>query len=108
MKRFWVVGLAAVALFPSCARKADTGERIGVFTKNQTNPFFQTVRLGADSAAFLRVLTEVQERRLCDRAFGLDRRLHVQRRDRSTRRHGRGERRGDRCNQHRLESFELH
>ena len=27
------------------------GETIAVFTKNQTNPFFQTVRLGADSAA---------------------------------------------------------
>ena len=34
----------------SCARKAE-GDRIAVFTKNQTNPFFQTVRLGADSAA---------------------------------------------------------
>ena len=34
----------------SCARKVE-GDRIAVFTKNQTNPFFQTVRLGADNAA---------------------------------------------------------
>ena len=27
------------------------GETIAVFTKNQTNPFFQTVRVGADAAA---------------------------------------------------------
>ena len=27
------------------------GERIAVFTKNQTNPFFQVVRQGADAAA---------------------------------------------------------
>jgi ribose transport system substrate-binding protein len=32
------------------AAKAD-GETIAVFTKNQTNPFFQTVRVGADLAA---------------------------------------------------------
>jgi ribose transport system substrate-binding protein len=30
---------------------AQSGERIAVFTKNQTNPYFQAVRLGADSAA---------------------------------------------------------
>jgi ribose transport system substrate-binding protein len=46
--------LAAVALAGvvcgSCAGKP-AGDRIAVFTKNQTNPFFQTVRLGADSAA---------------------------------------------------------
>lgn len=30
---------------------AQSGEKIAVFTKNQTNPFFQVVRLGADSAA---------------------------------------------------------
>ena len=35
----------------SCARTPETGERIAVFTKNQTNPFFQTVRMGADNAA---------------------------------------------------------
>ncbi len=27
------------------------GETIAVFTKNQTNPYFQTVRVGADVAA---------------------------------------------------------
>ena len=30
---------------------AQSGEKIAVFTKNQTNPFFQVVRLGADNAA---------------------------------------------------------
>ena len=30
---------------------AQSGEKIAVFTKNQTNPFFQVVRLGAESAA---------------------------------------------------------
>ena len=30
---------------------AEGGENIAVFTKNQTNPYFQVVRLGADSAA---------------------------------------------------------
>src|SRR6476661_3133646 len=44
-----VAVLCATAM-SSCARKA-AGDRIAVFTKNQTNPFFQTVRLGADSAA---------------------------------------------------------
>jgi ribose transport system substrate-binding protein len=44
------VGLGLV-VFPSCARQTETGERIAVFTKNQTNPLFQVVRLGADSAA---------------------------------------------------------
>ena len=38
---------AAAAAMPALA----DGERIAVFTKNQTNPFFQAVRLGADSAA---------------------------------------------------------
>jgi ribose transport system substrate-binding protein len=42
------LGLVVVA---SCARQTETGERIAVFTKNQTNPLFQVVRLGADSAA---------------------------------------------------------
>jgi ribose transport system substrate-binding protein len=45
------------ALLTSCSKPADEksgktgGETIAVFTKNQTNPFFQTVRLGAESAA---------------------------------------------------------
>jgi ribose transport system substrate-binding protein len=41
---------AALCCVVSCARKPE-GDRIAVFTKNQTNPFFQTVRLGADNAA---------------------------------------------------------
>src|SRR6185436_20671085 len=44
-------------LITSCSKPADEnsgksgGETIAVFTKNQTNPFFQTVRLGAENAA---------------------------------------------------------
>ena len=41
--------LAACAIGTGAA--AQSGEKIAVFTKNQTNPFFQVVRLGADSAA---------------------------------------------------------
>jgi ribose transport system substrate-binding protein len=40
----------ALALAGACAAHADN-ERIAVFTKNQTNPFFQAVRVGADNAA---------------------------------------------------------
>ena len=40
--------MLSVAL--SAAARAD-GETVAVFTKNQTNPFFQTVRVGADLAA---------------------------------------------------------
>ena len=50
MKRSMLVLVALLLTVPSCARKTETGDRIAVFTKNQTNPFFQTVRLGADSA----------------------------------------------------------
>ena len=42
--------LGAVMLALPLAVRAD-GERIAVFTKNQTNPFFQIVRVGADNAA---------------------------------------------------------
>jgi len=35
----------------SASSFAQSGERVAVFTKNQTNPFFQAFRLGADSAA---------------------------------------------------------
>jgi ribose transport system substrate-binding protein len=42
------LGLAGVASIP--AARAD-GETIAIFTKNQTNPYFQTVRVGADVAA---------------------------------------------------------
>ena len=44
-----VAFLCATAL-SSCAKKT-AGDRIAVFTKNQTNPYFQSVRLGADNAA---------------------------------------------------------
>ena len=39
-----VISIAAVRVH------AD-GEKIAVFTKNQTNPYFQMLRLGADNAA---------------------------------------------------------
>ena len=42
--------LAVLALLGCSSVHAD-GERIAVFTKNQTNPFFAAVRLGADNAA---------------------------------------------------------
>jgi ribose transport system substrate-binding protein len=41
---------ALLAAIVSTAALAD-GETIAVFTKNQTNPYFQAVRVGADSAA---------------------------------------------------------
>src|SRR5262249_17795380 len=50
MKRS-TLAIVALVLSASCARSTPTGERIAVFTKNQTNPFFQGVRLGAESAA---------------------------------------------------------
>jgi ribose transport system substrate-binding protein len=50
LRRFAV--LVGVLMVSSCAREqAGGGDRIALFTKNQTNPFFQTVRLGAESAA---------------------------------------------------------
>ena len=41
------------ATLASCARGADEagGIELALFTKNQTNPYFQSVRLGADNAA---------------------------------------------------------
>jgi ribose transport system substrate-binding protein len=45
-----VLVLSACALAASCTRRSE-GERIAVFTKNQTNPYFQSVRAGADNAA---------------------------------------------------------
>ncbi len=42
----------ATALVAACTlTHAQSGESIAVFTKNQTNPFFQAVRFGADNAA---------------------------------------------------------
>lgn len=42
--------LVGIGIF-SCASAQSSSERIAVFTKNQTNPYFQVVRAGADSAA---------------------------------------------------------
>jgi ribose transport system substrate-binding protein len=49
MKHAFVLA-AALALAWSIPAQAD-GEKIAVFTKNQTNPFFAAVRMGADNAA---------------------------------------------------------
>ena len=49
-RRLSVVVAAILAASVSGAVRAD-GEKIAVFTKNQTNPFFQAVRLGAENAA---------------------------------------------------------
>jgi ribose transport system substrate-binding protein len=43
------VALLLLTCATACARTQ--GDTVAVFTKNQTNPFFQTVRLGAESAA---------------------------------------------------------
>ena len=45
--KFAIVGLSMVFAGGALA----DGETIAVFTKNQTNPFFQSVRVGADAAA---------------------------------------------------------
>jgi ribose transport system substrate-binding protein len=47
-----ITGLAAAALGLAVTAQARAdGETIAVFTKNQTNPYFQAVRVGADTAA---------------------------------------------------------
>ena len=46
-----LAGLAAMALSGATGAARADGETIAVFTKNQTNPFFQAVRTGADAAA---------------------------------------------------------
>ena len=51
MKTIHRLALLALILGGASLARAQSGERIAVFTKNQTNPFFQSVRLGADSAA---------------------------------------------------------
>jgi len=50
MKRVMLMAAAAFVMLAATGARAD-GEKIAVFTKNNTNPFFQAVRLGADSAA---------------------------------------------------------
>ncbi len=44
-----ILGLAAAAILAGPALAAD--ETIAVFTKNQTNPYFQAVRVGTEAAA---------------------------------------------------------
>ena len=49
---FKTTGLvSALALAASLGAAHADGETIAVFTKNQTNPYFQTVRVGAETAA---------------------------------------------------------
>ena len=43
--------LAALAALAAAGVARADNERLAVFTKNQTNPYFQAVRLGADAAA---------------------------------------------------------
>src|SRR6516164_10899596 len=51
MKQYLAIGVAvAVALFAAGVGFA-ADETIAVFTKNQTNPYFQAVRVGAETAA---------------------------------------------------------
>ena len=50
MKRVLLVSAIAMAVLGAAGARAD-GEKLTVFTKNNTNPYFQSVRLGADSAA---------------------------------------------------------
>jgi ribose transport system substrate-binding protein len=48
----WIHSAVVLAVSGGAATSfAQSGERVAVFTKNQTNPFFQAFRLGADSAA---------------------------------------------------------
>ncbi|MFZ9468066.1 MAG: sugar ABC transporter substrate-binding protein, partial [Limnohabitans sp.] len=51
MKTWIYSAMAVVVSCGSASSFAQSGERVAVFTKNQTNPFFQAFRLGADSAA---------------------------------------------------------
>jgi ribose transport system substrate-binding protein len=51
MKALSTTMLAAAALAAASAAAHADGETIAVFTKNQTNPYFQAVRIGAESAA---------------------------------------------------------
>jgi ribose transport system substrate-binding protein len=45
------LALAALAAIVAAGAARADNERLAVFTKNQTNPYFQVVRLGADAAA---------------------------------------------------------
>ncbi len=51
MKSMQLILATAVAIGAGIGAARADGETIAVFTKNQTNPFFQNVRVGAASAA---------------------------------------------------------
>ena len=51
MKGLHLVVATAVAIGAGTGLACADGETIAVFTKNQTNPFFQNVRVGAENAA---------------------------------------------------------
>ena len=51
MKVHLFLASCVAAVCAAACSRGGTGERIAVFTKNQTNPYFQMVRLGADNAA---------------------------------------------------------
>ena len=51
MKSMQLILATAVAIGAGASLARADGETIAVFTKNQTNPFFQNVRVGAANAA---------------------------------------------------------
>jgi ribose transport system substrate-binding protein len=51
MKATYLILVTAVAIGAGAGVARADGETIAVFTKNQTNPFFQNVRVGAENAA---------------------------------------------------------
>ncbi len=51
MKSIYLLLATAVAIGSGVGLARADGETIAVFTKNQTNPFFQNVRVGAENAA---------------------------------------------------------
>ena len=50
MKSTYLLLATAVAIGSGVGLARADGETIAVFTKNQTNPFFQNVRVGAENA----------------------------------------------------------
>jgi ribose transport system substrate-binding protein len=51
MRKIIYAGLSVLAAATASSVARADGETIAVFTKNQTNPYFQAVRVGADAAA---------------------------------------------------------
>jgi len=51
MKNHHIVFATAFSLASASTHAIADGEKIAIFTKNQTNPYFQAFRLGSDSAA---------------------------------------------------------